>query len=179
MKKILIVVMLLSALFSFNSFASMNNDTFKEIELSTPENEKKTGDPAQDYRWSWLDDNLCVRFKSPSNLKRESIKKDWDIGFISLWSDGDHPKTRDTYAGKWTQAENGIWSFQFDDCTIPVGVTKIDGTLYAFNGYGELQDGYEYYTGLKTGPDGLVTADSAEFQAWLAAQYVPECTSHE
>uniref|UniRef100_UPI001652C1DE hypothetical protein n=1 Tax=Serratia marcescens TaxID=615 RepID=UPI001652C1DE len=88
-------------------------------------------------------------------------------------------KARDTYSGKWSQSPDGIWSFEFDDKTIPVGVTKIDGVLYAFTGYGELKEGYEYYDGLKTGADGLVKADSAEFTQWLATQYLPECTSHK
>lgn len=88
-------------------------------------------------------------------------------------------KNRDTYSGKWSQATDGVWSFAFDDCTIPVGVTKIDGVLYAFNTYGELKADYEYYEGLKTAADGLVTSDNPDFLNWLGTQYLPECTSHE
>jgi len=58
-------------------------------------------------------------------------------------------------------------------------VTKIDGVLYAFNAFGELKDEYKYYDELKTGADGLVKADSADFMNWLSTQYLPECTSHE
>lgn len=116
-------------------------------------------------------------------MDRSEIEKRYNLGIIETWADKVNgiyqKKNRDTYSGKWSQSTEGIWSFEFDDETIPVGVTKIDGVLYAFTGYGELKEGYEYYTGFKTEADGLVKADSAEFTQWLATQYLPECTSHE
>jgi len=187
MKKIKIIsslTVLFIMLFSFNIFA-MERDYVKDPERPTPQNEIKYEDRIRNYEWIWLNDELCVRFRTLENTNISSIQRQYDMGVVSAWRDETNTTTnwkakkRDTYSGKWTQAADGIWSFTFDDCTIPVGVTKIDGVLYAFNGYGELKEGYEYYTGFKTEADGLVKADSAEFTQWLATQYLPECTSHE
>ncbi len=142
-----IFAILLSLLFSFNSFAMesiMNGDFVRP----TPLNESETSG----FKWTWISDGTVEKANVVS---------------------------RYTYSGKWSQSSEGIWSFEFDDKTIPVGVTKIDGVLYAFTGYGELKADYEYYDGLKTEADGLVKADSAEFALWLTTQYLPECTSHE
>ena len=148
-----------------------------------PANEQRNEDKSQSYGWTWISDEVCVRFMMNEATKKSGIQRRYEAGAVSTWrkqtNTGSEGKIRDTYAGKWSQSTDGIWSFEFDDKTIPVGVTKIDGVLYAFTGYGELKEGYEYYNGLKTEADGLVKADSAEFTQWLSTQYLPECTSHE
>lgn len=183
-KKTLPAILVLSILFSFNIFAMSKSDNkYNDPVPITPLNEYKNEDRSLDFRWVWLNDSLCVQFKSGANVERNRIEDMWNRGMTSRWNEYENgkyqPKTRDIYSGKWFQSTEGIWSFEFDDKTIPVGVTKINGSLYAFNGFGELKEGYEYYNGLKTTADGLVTADSAEFTQWLATQYLPECTSHE
>lgn len=181
LKTIPILVMLLSLLFSFNIFA-MNkiNDNYNDPAPAQPKNELKNEDRSLDFRWTWINDELCVQFKTGENIQKSQIEDQWNRGMVSRWAEyvnGEYqPKARESYSGKWSQATDGVWSFTFDDCTIPVGVTKIDGVLYAFNTYGELKVGYEYYDGLKTGADGLVKTDSLN---WLMTQYLPECTSHE
>lgn len=183
-KMISILTVLFVLIFSFNIFA-MEKKYIKDPERPTPQNEIKYEDITLNYRWVWLNDETCVRFNLPDSAKRYDIERRYSMGVISAWRDENNitinwkPKMRDTYSGKWSQSSEGIWSFEFDDKTIPVGVTMIDGVLYAFTGYGELKADYEYYGDLKTGADGLVTADSAEFKDWLATQYLPECTSHE
>lgn len=178
-KRIFTVTIIISLLFSFNGFAMINN----EYVPNNPATEKKNEDRSLDYRWVWLNDNECVQFNVDENAKREVIEKKNELVGLSHWIVEEESnyvrKSRDTYSGKWTQAENGIWSFKFDDKTIPVGVTKIDDVLYAFNTFGELVDGYEYYGGLTTGADGVVNSDNPEFLAWLETQYVPACTSHD
>lgn len=182
-KMLTIFSVLLVTLFSLNTFA-MENKNIKEPERQTPQNEKTYNDESLNYEWTWLNDELCVRFRKLADTSKSYLEDRWNRGMISpAWAeirDGIYQrKTRDTYSGKWSQSTEGIWSFEFDDKTIPVGVTKINGVLYAFNGFGELKEGYEYYTGIKTEADGLVKADSTEFTQWLAMQYLPECTSHE
>lgn len=179
-KKLITITVIMSVLFSFNAFAMKYN---KEYVPESPQTETRHEDRSLDYRWTWINDTACVRFNMLENVNKERILKFWDMGMLPRWvkSENNDIKavSRDTYAGKWSQSTEGIWSFEFDDKTIPVGVTKIDGVLYAFNGFGELKAGYEYYTGAKTEADGLVKADSAEFTQWLGTQYLPECTSHE
>ncbi len=169
----------LSLLFSFNSFAMesiMNGDFIRP----TPLNESETSG----FKWTWISDTSCVKFTAWEKETQTHLLKMYESGMLSQWAvNGTTEKanivSRYTYTGKWSQSSDDIWSFEFDDKTIPVGVTKIDGVLYAFTGYGELKEGYEYYTGIKTGADGLVKTDSAEFTQWFATQYLPECTSHE
>jgi hypothetical protein len=178
-----IFAVLLMTLFSFNSFA-MENKYNGDIERQTPQNEKTYEDESLNYEWTWLSDDLCVRFRKLPDTSRTYLEDRWGRGMISpAWAEKRNGiyqrKIRDTYSGKWSQSADSAWSFEFDDKTIPVGVTKINGVLYAFTGYGELKEGYEYYPGIKTAADGLVTANSAEFIQWLATQYLPECTSHE
>lgn len=181
--RISIFSFLLLILFSFNVFAMTDNKG--NYVSPTPQSEERFDDKELNYQWAWIDDELCVRFKlSGVYMNKETLKKRYDLGALSRWVDRDTDKRgiikiRETYSGKWSQSEDGIRSFAFDDCTIPVGVTKIDGVLYAFNTYGELKAGYEYYTAFKTEADGLVKADSAEFTQWLGTQYLPDCTSHE
>lgn len=187
LKKIFILSFILSALVSLSAFAAQNLDLTKRYEPKKPATEEKHEDRTLDYRWSWIKDDLCVRFKIASeNITKDDLQSRFDSGAISLWGEWvsdkgmeSRRKTRDTYSGKWYQSSDGIRSFVFDDYTIPVGVTKIDGILYAFNSYGELKEGYEYYDGIKTAANGLVTADSVEINQWLTTQYLPECTSHE
>ncbi|WP_312432798.1 hypothetical protein [Lacrimispora sp.] len=178
LKTIPIFSVLLSLLFSFNVFA-MNN--INDPERPTPQNEKINSSNASEYRWTWLNNETCVRYRF--GQEKAEVERQYNIGTLETWRERVDEKwvvkTRNTFSGKWFQSSEGIWSFVFDDCTIPVGVTQIDGVLYAFNTYGELKADYEYYDGIKTGADGLVTADSAEFTQWLATQYLPECTSHE
>lgn len=175
--KIPAIAILLILLFSFNTYAMNNvNNVFTP---ATPENESEN----INYRWTWLNDELCVQFNPKSHAPKSRLEDSWNNGMLSRWieySDGKYQaKIRDIYSGKWNQSPDGIWSFEFNDKTIPVGATKIDGVVYAFNSYGELSEGYEYYAGLKTAADGLVTADSAEFTQWITTQYLPDCTSHE
>ncbi len=185
LRKLLVFVIAISVLLSFNAFAMKKEyNTYKELEPSSPQSETVNEDRSLNYRWTWLDDVLCVQFRTAENARRESIKRQYDTGLLKRWGEYNKEnvgvsKIRNTYSGKWSQSAEGIWSFTFDDCTIPVSVTKIDGVLYAFNTYGELKADYEYYDGIKTEADGLVKADSAEFTQWLATQYLPECTSHE
>lgn len=174
-----IFAILLSLLFSFNSYA-MENIMNGDFVRPTPLNESESSV----FRWTWISDKSCVKFTAREKETVNHLLKMFEMGMLSQWAENGKDgygvvKARDTYSGKWSQSPDGIWSFEFDDKTIPVGVTKIDGVLYAFTGYGELKEGYEYYDGLKTGADGLVKADSAEFTQWLATQYLPECTSHK
>lgn len=177
--KLIVYTLVLLTLFSFNTFAMNNNAG--EVEWPTPQNEKSYDDKALNKKWTWLSDELCVQFYN--GYDKSLIVKWYNRGLVTVWGekkDGVYQrKTRDTYSGKWNQSTEGIWSFEFDDKTIPVGIAKIGGVLYAFNGFGELKAGYEYYAGYKTEADGLVKADSEEFNQWLAAQYLPECTSHK
>ena len=182
-KVFFIMIALCVTFFSFNVYA-MTNKTNYEPEHSTPENEIKHDDRSLDFKWTWLDDEMCVQFNVDKNWKLLAIQKRADMGLLRQWTEPDGTrswklKTRDTYSGKWTQAEDETWSFEFDDHTIPVGITKIDDVLYAFNTFGELQEGYEYYDGLITGADGVIDSDNPDFLAWLETQYVPACTSHE
>lgn len=182
-KKLLIFTVVLSTLFSFNAFA-MNNKYVDDLERPTPQNETTYEDETLNNKWTWINDELCIRFRKSPDISRSYLEDRWNRGLISnVWAEKQNGvyqrKTRDTYAGKWSQSADGIWSFEFDDKTIPVGVTKIDGVLYAFTGYGELKADYEYYEGLKTAADGLVTSDNPDFLSWLGTQYLPECTSHE
>lgn len=181
MKRITLLSILFSAVLSFNSFA-MTGDS-NNPPRRTPLNEVKNEDRTLNYGWSWLSDESCVRFRKNEGVQREQLRESFDRGLLPQWAEngknGTIIKKRYTYEGKWLQSEAGTWSFEFDDATIPLGLTKIDDVLYAFNGYGELQEGYNYWGDLKTAADGLVTSDDPEFLAWLATQYVPECTSHE
>jgi len=176
-RQIFTVTLLLSLLLSFNGFAMINN----EFEPVTPATEEKQDNDSRDFnRWVWINDGECVQFNASEDTKLASIKKKNEVAPLLHWVEfvnGSYQrKVRDTFSGKWTQAANGIWSFTFDDCTIPVGVTKIDGVMYAFNTYGELKEGYEYYPGIKTEADGLAKADNVEFVQWIETQYLPECT---
>ena len=183
-KKALVLTTVLSTLFSFNTFAMKNNNNALDPEWPTPHNEKIYEDENLNNKWTWISDDFCIQF-NPSQIKNKSgLERRINMGLVqAVWGekrDGIYQrKIRDTYTGQWSQSSEGIWSFEFDDKTIPVGVTKIDGVLYAFNGYGELKEGYEYYTGSKTSADGLVTANTEEFNQWLSTQYLPECTSHK
>lgn len=175
-RNIFSITILFSILFSFSGFSMINND-FKP---TTPATEKTSN-----FKWIWLSDTECVQFNAEGTQRKSDIERKNQIVTLSHWIEptgkGDEyqRKTRDTYCGKWSQSEEGTRLFIFDDYTIPVGITKIDGALYAFNSYGELKEGYEYYDGLKTAADGLVKADSVEFMQWITTQYLPECTSHE
>lgn len=177
-KKLFVLIMLLSALFSLNVFA-MEYKNYEYVP-PMPSTETKQEDETLEYRWTWLSNETCIRFRS--GQKKADLERQYNTGTLETWrnkSEGTWgKKSRDTYSGKWSQSADGIKSFVFDDCTIPVGVTKIDGVLYAFNSYGELKEGYEYYNGLKTTADGFVNDSSAEFTQWLATQYLPECTSN-
>lgn len=183
-RKLLFVwVTLFTLCCSFNAFA-MENLVNGEYIPESPKNEVKHDNHSQDNNWTWLSDEICVQFSSRENTTKAAIQRLADYGLIRRWGESDgnggrRLKTRDTYSGKWSQAENGTWSFVFDDGTIPIDLTKIDGVLYAFNGYGELVDGYEYWNGQKTGPDGVATCTDPEFVTYLRTQYLPDCTSHK
>lgn len=176
-----ILIMLFLLLFPFNILAMEKESNF---DRQTPFNEEKNEDRSLDFRWTWISDKTCVRFKIDENARKATIERQYNAGLLPQWAEDGKDgkgvvKTRETSSGKWSQSAEGIRSFVFDDSTIPFGVTRIDGVLYAFNSYGELKEGYEYYDGLKTAADGLVKADSAEFTNWVTTQYIPECTSHE
>lgn len=178
-KKIAIFIVLLATLFSFNSYA-VENIINGDFVRPTPLNE----DASSGFKWTWISDASCIKFAASEKETIDHLSRKYNLGMVPQWAEnGTNGKanivSRYTYSGKWSQSADGVWSFTFDDYTIPVGVTKIDGVLYAFTGYGELKAGYEYYTGFKTEADGLVKADSAEFTQWLTTQYLPECTSHE
>ena len=181
LKTIPILVTILSILFSFNTFAMKYNDY--EYVPPMPSTEQKYDDRDLNARWTWLNDELCVRFQGDESIRLEKLQRLYDSGLMSRWVDkidGEWQVVkRYTYSGKWSQSADGTWSFAFDDCTIPVGVTKIDGVLYAFNAFGELKEGCKYYDDLRTDADGLVTSDNPDFLNWLGTQYLPECTSHE
>ena len=178
-KKFAVFIALLITLFSFNSYA-MENIINGDFVRPTPLNE----DVSSGSKWTWISDASCIKFAASEKETMDHLTRMYNLGMVSQWAEnGTSGKanvvSRYTYSGKWSQSSDGVWSFTFDDNTIPVGVTKIDGVLYAFTGYGELKAGYGYYTGFKTEADGLVKADSAEFTQWLTTQYLPECTSHE
>jgi len=172
-----VLITLLSILFSFNVIAMEYTDY--ENEPKTPSTEQNCDDRSLNSRWTWLNDELCVSFSGGERITTERLIRFNDLGLLSRWSgkkDGTRQAVkREIYTGKWAQDENGIWSFMFDDYTIPVGLTKIDGILYVFTGYGELKEGYEYWNGLKTGADGVVNNDSSDFLEYLSTQYLPEC----
>lgn len=170
--KFTVLVALMFASMSFNTFAMENYSA--DFLHRSPCNEEKHEDRSLDYRWTWLNDENCAQFLMSEGVRKSKIEYQYNLGMLSGWN-----KAREAYSGKWSQSPDGIWSFKFDDCTIPVGVTKIDNVIYAFNTYGELKEGYEYYDGLITGTDGLVTSDDPAFLEWLGTQYLPECTSHE
>lgn len=178
--KIAMSIVILIMLIPISSFAMNEN---YGLNRPTPETEMRHEDPSLNNRWTWLSDELCIQFNLTEKATKADIEKLWNMGVISRWTemtdDGRRAKIRDIYSGKWTQSTEGIWSFEFDDKTIPVGITKIDNVLYVFNGVGELREGYEYYEGLTTSADGIVTSDDPEFLDWLGTQYLPECTSHE
>lgn len=174
--KLLSLISLLTLLCTLNTFAM--NEVRDDNNGFTPKNPAVE---SENYKWIWLSNNLCVEHRVLESSNPQKIKRLYDAGLVSHWYDvaAGKLKTRDTYTGTWSQDESGIWSFVFDDYTIPVGLTKIDGVLYAFTGYGELKEGYEYWNGLKTGVDGVVTEDSPEFLAYLETQYLPECTTQK
>lgn len=183
LKKIFLFVVLLTMVLCFNSYAMPKNQYAGEPERKTP---SKDADYVYGYRWTWANDELCVQFQSGgpviSYIDREALLKGYEIGIMRPWraaEESKENKKRETYSGSWSQNEEGIWSFVFDDNTIPISVTKIDGVLYAFNGYGELRDGYNYYGDFRTAADGIVTNQDPSFLEWMAGEYVPECTSHE
>jgi len=161
--------------FCFSAFASSVEDT-----RPTPLKEPTRDDELRNYKWFWLSDSVCIRepaIENTNNEDKDWLMKKFEYGVAQYWHDYETsaPKLRYTYMGTWSQDENDIWSFVFEDYTIPVGLTKIDGVLYAFTGYGELKEGYEYWNGLKTGADGVVTENSQEFLEYLSTQYLPEC----
>ena len=189
-RRLFLLSMLFSLFFSINIYAMPKNLNTKEPISPTPLNDSSFQDG---NRWTWVNDNLCVQFRTggPVNtaITREQLQKRYDLGLLNHWYEDGKIKERETYSGKWSQDEDGIWSFVFDDNTIPAEITKIDDVYYAFNNYGELREGLVYYgkaktpydnTGtLTTGADGVVNSDDPEFLAWLETQYVPACTSHE
>lgn len=177
-RKIFLLTMLILALFSFNVLAMENYGPI----TPTPATEVQHSDRLLDYKWTWLDDGEVARFQpgEKANTNRGRLQRMFDLGAIAGgYGPKDDGGKRDIYSGKWSQDEKGTWSFVFDDNTIPIDLTRIDGVLYAFNGYGELVDGYEYWNGQKTGPDGVVTCTAPEFLAYLETQYLPNCTSHK
>lgn len=189
MKKIsILIVALLSLVFTFNVFAmeieynNPNDSNEPTLIIPNPKNEKINADRTLDYKWTWISDEIVARFQPGKRAddRREYLQESFNYGMIcgghGIKDDGGK---RETYSGKWSQSEDGIWSFRFDDYTIPVDITKIDGVLYAFNGYGELVEGYDYWNGHKTAADGLVTCTDPEFITYLESQYIPDCTSHE
>ena len=186
MKRIMMLVTALSLLFSFDVLAMQdisNKSNITEeygLEIPIPSKDK---DYQYRYRWTWLSEDLCIQFQAnevrTAKITREFLKGKHDAGLTTCWYEGNEPKIRNSYSGKWSQAADGTWSFVFDDSTIPIDITRIDGILYAFNGYGELVDGYKYWNDYKTGPDGLVTCTEPEFLTYLETQYIPDCTSHE
>lgn len=180
-KHLACISILFSIILSFNTFAMPKNQNSNEPIIPTPflDEGYSNGD-----RWTWLSDDLCVQFNNSSKVTdskgcKEAFQSRYDLGLTICWGVEGKIKKRDVYTGIWLQSEDGTRMFIFDDCTIPVEMARIDGILYAFNTLGELQEGYNYWGELKTAADGLVTSDDPEFLAWLATQYVPECTSHE
>lgn len=173
--KCALMIAIISILISSNVYAMGES----EKNHNRPSEERHRKEENKTYSWAWINDELCVNFPAYESSGMEDIEWFYSIGMIPRWSDGNVAKTRDTYSGKWSQDINGVKSFTFDDYTIPVGPTNIDSVIYAFNGYGQLMDGYNYWGDLTTGADGLVVTDNPEFTEWLATQYLPECTSHE
>lgn len=171
------VIVSMVILLSFNAQA-MNDENYVRV-YPTPQNETKYEDESKNQYWTWLSDNLCVQFRGKNY--RSQIEEMYNLGTLTPWADQGRQelKKRDTYSGKWNQAEDGTWSFTFDDCTIPVGLTKIDDVIYAFNGHGELKEGYKYWNDYATAADGIATCQEPEYLTWLETQYVPACTSHE
>lgn len=185
----LFLAVLFTISFTFNAFAMEEKGTDYQLERSHPKNETRDENGRSEYVWTWVQDDLCIRFDGDERrVDRTDIQKSYNLGLTVAWYKNNDRVKRENYTGTWSQAKDGTWSFLFDDLTIPIGVTKIDGVLYAFNGYGELKDGLIYFgggktpfddTGLKTGADGLVTSDDPAFLEWLATQYIPECSTHK
>lgn len=188
MKKIkmlsIITIILILAL-DFSVFAMTEKKDEGGTLMPNPLNETQNEYDRPYYIWTWLSDAVCVNSKGAEGKStREHLQFMYDMGVLSQWSEPKNDgsgtwkaKPRDTYNGKWSQSETGIWSFKFDDMTIPIELTRIDDVLYAFNGYGELVEGIEYWNGYKTGADGVVTCTEPEFLEWLETQYIPECTT--
>lgn len=177
LKMISILTVLFSLCFSFNILAMPENRNANEPVSPTPSVKTKNEDGVTIRDWTWINDNVCVEFRA--GIHKNIIDVMYESEMLTCWRESGTQKTRDTYAGKWMQSPEGVWSFEFDDYTIPIGVTNIDGVLYAFNTFGELQEGYNYWGDLITGADGLVVSDNPEFLEWLTTQYIPACTSHE
>lgn len=174
LKMVSILTVLFSLCFSFNILAMPENRNANEPVSPTPSIKIKNEDGVTTYDWTWLSDNTCVQFRV--GINKTIIEKQNELQMLTYWKESG---TRDTYSGKWSQSPEGIWSFVFDDYTIPIGVTNIDNVLYAFNTYGELKEGYNYWGYLTTAADGLVVTDNPEFTAWMTTQYIPDCTSRE
>lgn len=174
-----LLVAVLALLISLNANAMIRDEYVSDIVRFTPATEEKNEDRSLDYRWVWISDDVCVRFQMAESGNTLWMAERFEYGMMDYWKEPDSskPKTRGTYTGTWSQDGSGIWSFVFDDLTIPVGLTKIDGVLYAFTGYGELKEGYEYWNGQKIGADGVVAEGSQEFLTYLEAQYLPECVT--
>lgn len=186
LKRVSAIAILLSMILSINTFAMTSESGTSDIGFTAlqPSDDQEYEDRFYMNRFTWLNDDLCVRFQGSENINTSVLLRKWDVGLLSRWivwtNNAWKIKTRDTYTGKWTQSPEGVWSFKFDDYTIPVGITKIDDVLYAFNGFGELAEGVEYWNGQKTGADGVVNNTEPVFLKWLETQYVPACkTSKE
>lgn len=147
----------------------------------TPQNEQKDENGEYSYIWTWLNDDLCVQLSATKkgSGSRDYLSHIYELGSISGWLENGELKKRDTYIGAWSQAEDGTWYFRFEDQTIPIELTKIDGVLYAFNGYGELMEGFEYWNGQETSADGVINCNDPEFLEWMKTQYIPECHTRE
>lgn len=181
MRKRTIIVMLT---FIFSLVAAFSILAMSDVVNGDAIRRNPLNNDSASLQWTWLNDDHCVEFDASAESSRENLQRMFEMGLLAQWANSGNRgngivQQRYTYSGKWTQSTEGIWSFKFDDKTIPVGITKIDNVLYAFNGVGELKEGYEYYDGLTTGADGLVTSDDPAFWEWLGTQYLPECTSHE
>lgn len=179
LKQVAVLALILSISLSFNVLAMIDKNG--NVVRDTPLNQDST---KTNLRWTWINDEACVNFEVSADVTRSTLDSYFSLGLLPRWAeDGLNGmgtiKHRDTYAGKWNQAEDGTWSFIFDDFTIPVGLTKIDDVIYAFNGRGELKEGYKYWNDYATSADGVATCQEQEYLTWLETQYIPACTSHE
>ena len=188
LRKSITLTALLCGIIAFNSLAEMKNGDPYEPTRTTPKTEVKYEDKSLNYEWTWLSDELCVQYKPYQTTRRNRLIKNYAEGLLTPYRNDGIDQKRETYSGKWSQDADGTWSFEFDDFTTPVDIVRIDGVLYAFNGWGELREGTVYYGEqrpfstegcLVTGADGLVTSDDPEFLEWLSTQYLPDCESHE
>ena len=96
MKKTTICLAVLLSLFlSFNAYAMKNYEHgWPDIAIPSP---SKDSDFQYGYRWTWLDDDLCIQFQAnevkTAKITRECLRGKHDAGLTTCWYDENKPKS--------------------------------------------------------------------------------------